>query len=247
MSWCASSELGVGGIGSGPGPPSGAIRPASHLPQSGPEPGSDRAIGELGGGPARRLPGVAGDQLPDPTLGGGTVAIQLFPVPGRTSGKWSDREHDCGRVINLRLKGTSIFWKEANAEAVFQLRAAVLSGRWEEILNHTREAMARDRKTEWRWEPPACLAELKALDDGDRYRRNHQRRNTLSVLQHNGILGSRPFTINLPQFFQRRTSGAALRIARESLQLHCIDSYFSCLCGMADAPAGGRRQDACGV
>ena len=70
-------------------------------------------------------------------------------------------------MINLRLKGTSIFWKEANAEAVFQLRAAVLSGRWEEILNHTREAMARDRKTEWRWEPQACLAELKALDDGD--------------------------------------------------------------------------------
>ncbi len=55
------------------------------------------------------------------------------------------------RVINLRLKGTSIFWKEANAEAVFQLRAAVLSGRWEEILNHTREAMARNRKTEWRF------------------------------------------------------------------------------------------------
>ena len=52
------------------------------------------------------------------------------------------------RVINLRLKGTSIFSKEANAEAVFQLRSAVLSGRWEEILNHTREAMARDRKTE---------------------------------------------------------------------------------------------------
>ena len=29
------------------------------------------------------------------------------------------------RLINLRLKGTSIFWTEANAEAVFQLRAAV--------------------------------------------------------------------------------------------------------------------------
>src|SRR4051794_40937084 len=71
------------------------------------------------------------------------------------------------RVINLRLKGTSVFWKEANAEAVFQLRAAVLSGRWDEILNHTREAMARDRRTEWRWEPPACLAELKAMDEGD--------------------------------------------------------------------------------
>ena len=71
------------------------------------------------------------------------------------------------RVINLRLKGTSIFCEEANAEAVIQLRAAVLSGRWEESLNHTREAMARDRRTDWRWEPLECLAELKALEDED--------------------------------------------------------------------------------
>jgi hypothetical protein len=71
------------------------------------------------------------------------------------------------RVINLRLKGNGIYWTEDNAEAVFQLRAAVLSGRWEEILNHTREAMARDRRTDWRWTPPECLAELKALDDED--------------------------------------------------------------------------------
>jgi len=41
------------------------------------------------------------------------------------------------RVINLRLKGNGIYWTEENAEAVFQLRAAVLSGRWEEILAHT--------------------------------------------------------------------------------------------------------------
>jgi hypothetical protein len=71
------------------------------------------------------------------------------------------------RVINLRLKGTSIFWTEENAEAVFQLRAAVVSDRWEEILDHTREAMARDRRTDWRCEPPACLVELKALEDDD--------------------------------------------------------------------------------
>jgi len=69
------------------------------------------------------------------------------------------------RVINLRLKGNGIYWTEENAEAVFQLRAAVLSGRWEEILAHTRDAMARDRRTEWRWIPPECLAELKSLDD----------------------------------------------------------------------------------
>ena len=70
-------------------------------------------------------------------------------------------------AINLRLKGTGIFWTEENAEAVFQLRAAVVSGRWEESVEHTREAMARDRRLEWQWEPPACLAELKALVDED--------------------------------------------------------------------------------
>jgi hypothetical protein len=69
------------------------------------------------------------------------------------------------RVINLRLKGNGIYWTEGNAESVFQLRAAVVSGRWEEILEHTREAMAKDRRTEWRWMPPECLAELKALEE----------------------------------------------------------------------------------
>lgn len=71
------------------------------------------------------------------------------------------------RVINLRLKGNGTYWTEDNAEAVFQLRAAVVSGRWEEILEHTRTAMAKDRRTEWRWMPPECLAELKALEDED--------------------------------------------------------------------------------
>jgi hypothetical protein len=71
------------------------------------------------------------------------------------------------RVLNLRLKGNGIYWTEDNAEAVFQLRAAVVSGRWEEILEQTRDAMAKDRRTEWRWTPPACLAELKALEGED--------------------------------------------------------------------------------
>jgi hypothetical protein len=71
------------------------------------------------------------------------------------------------RVINLRLKGNSIYWTEDNAEAVFQLRAAVVSGRWEEIVTHTQEAMARDRRTDWYWTPPECLAELNTLDEQD--------------------------------------------------------------------------------
>jgi hypothetical protein len=71
------------------------------------------------------------------------------------------------RVINLRLKGSGISWTQDNAEAVFELRAAVVSGRWEEILEQTRRAMAKDRRTEWRWPPPECLAELKAFEDED--------------------------------------------------------------------------------
>ena len=72
------------------------------------------------------------------------------------------------RVINLRLKGNSLYWTEANAEAVLQLRAAVVSGRWDEIVAHTQEALARDRRKTWSWTPPDCLAELKALEaEGD--------------------------------------------------------------------------------
>jgi hypothetical protein len=50
------------------------------------------------------------------------------------------------RLINLRLKGTSTFWEKANAEAVIQLQAAVLSGRRDEVLDRTRAATARDRR-----------------------------------------------------------------------------------------------------
>ena len=71
------------------------------------------------------------------------------------------------RVINLRLKGNSIYWTEDNAEAVFQLRASVVSGRWEEIVGHTRAAIAKDRRTDWRWTPPECLAVLKTLEEED--------------------------------------------------------------------------------
>jgi hypothetical protein len=71
------------------------------------------------------------------------------------------------RVINLRLKGNSMYWTEENAEAVFQLRAAVVSGRWDEIFAHTQEAMVRDRRKDWRWTPPDCLAELKAREAED--------------------------------------------------------------------------------
>jgi hypothetical protein len=32
----------------------------------------------------------------------------------------------------------------------------------DEILAHTHEAVSRERNTDWHWEPPECLAELKS-------------------------------------------------------------------------------------
>ena len=101
----------------------------------------------LGGGPARRLARVEGDPLLEETLRGGTTAVQLFQVPWCTAGERCDREHD-SPGDQPSTKGNGIYWTEDNAEAVFQLRAAVVSGRWEEIVEQTREAMARDRRTD---------------------------------------------------------------------------------------------------
>jgi hypothetical protein len=66
------------------------------------------------------------------------------------------------RVINLRLKGNGIYWREENAEAMLVLRAAVLTGRWEETMERRQASMATDRCREWQWKAPDIEAELKS-------------------------------------------------------------------------------------
>jgi hypothetical protein len=66
------------------------------------------------------------------------------------------------RVINLRMKGNSIFWKEENAEGILALRNLVLSGRWNDTFAKITESMARDRRLNWQWHSPDMPAELKA-------------------------------------------------------------------------------------
>jgi hypothetical protein len=66
------------------------------------------------------------------------------------------------RVINLRLKGNSIFWEEENAEAMLVLRGLVLSGRWNEMFAQITESLGEDRRLDWRWKSPDMPAELKA-------------------------------------------------------------------------------------
>jgi hypothetical protein len=64
------------------------------------------------------------------------------------------------RVINLRRKGNGIDCREENAEAMLVLRAAVLTGRWEETMERARAAMAEDRRRAWQWKAPDIEAEL---------------------------------------------------------------------------------------
>jgi hypothetical protein len=66
------------------------------------------------------------------------------------------------RVINLRLKGNSIFWDEENAEAMLVLRGLVLSGRWNAVFAKITASLARDRCLDWHWTSPDMVAQLKA-------------------------------------------------------------------------------------
>jgi hypothetical protein len=58
------------------------------------------------------------------------------------------------RVINLRLKSNAIYWRAENAEAVFALRAALLSDRWEPMLSAVQRSMSRDARLTWQWITP---------------------------------------------------------------------------------------------
>jgi hypothetical protein len=40
------------------------------------------------------------------------------------------------RMINLRFKGASYFWKQGNLDGLFFLRCALLNGRWQNVINN---------------------------------------------------------------------------------------------------------------
>jgi hypothetical protein len=65
-------------------------------------------------------------------------------------------------VIHLRGKGHGIDGREENAEAMLMLRAAALSGRWEETRERVQMTMATDRRRDWRWKAPDIEEEWKS-------------------------------------------------------------------------------------
>ena len=66
------------------------------------------------------------------------------------------------RVINQRLKSNAVYWLQENAEAMFAVRATLLSDRWEETLSRVRQSMARDRRLDWKWIAPNTSDNLNA-------------------------------------------------------------------------------------
>src|SRR5262249_21486737 len=66
------------------------------------------------------------------------------------------------RVINQRLKGNGLMWCEGNAEGMLLLRAAALTGRWEEALQRALQSKWQDGRQDWHWSSPDMPFELKA-------------------------------------------------------------------------------------
>jgi hypothetical protein len=59
------------------------------------------------------------------------------------------------RVINLRLKNNGMFWREQHAEEMLQVRAQVISKRWDERVEAMRQHLRHDGRIDWEWEPQA--------------------------------------------------------------------------------------------
>lgn len=64
------------------------------------------------------------------------------------------------RVINLRVKGPGMFWKVDNAEGILHLRAALLSGQWDDVFRRVDKHSQISREVDWKWDstPYSCKA-----------------------------------------------------------------------------------------
>ena len=69
-------------------------------------------------------------------------------------------ESSIRRVINLRLKGNGIFWLEHHAEEMMQLRALVISDRWDERIQRMRSWTKETHLADWRWTPQVMSGKL---------------------------------------------------------------------------------------
>lgn len=62
-------------------------------------------------------------------------------------------ESSIRRVINLRLKNNGTFWREPQAEKMLQVRAQLISNRWDQRLQDMRNLSRQDSRRDWKWDP----------------------------------------------------------------------------------------------
>ena len=73
-------------------------------------------------------------------------------------------ESNIRRVVNLRMKGNSIYWREDQGEAMLQVRAQVLTQRLDERMYALHPLKLRDGRTDWRWTPRAMSVKTECDD-----------------------------------------------------------------------------------
>ena len=69
------------------------------------------------------------------------------------------------RVVNQRLKGNGLMWCEGNAEGMLLLRAAALTGRWDEEMQRALQSACEDGYRDWHWSSPDMPNQLNAEVD----------------------------------------------------------------------------------
>lgn len=57
------------------------------------------------------------------------------------------------RVINLRLKSNGMFWGGPEAEMMLQVRATIITHRWDEHVAEMRRQLRQDGTLDWQWDP----------------------------------------------------------------------------------------------
>ena len=90
----------------------------------------------------------------------GRLSYRHFKAAGLPLGSGAI-ESSIRRVINLRMKSNGMFWLKENAEIMLQLRANVISGRWDERMVEVRNMKRTQYEPTWEWVPQkmSCKSE----------------------------------------------------------------------------------------
>ena len=86
----------------------------------------------------------------DPALGGGSAAVRLLPVSGRAAGQRGDREHDPAGDQPAAEGDEHVLGGGECGGGDPAAGGGVVGPVGGAMLEHTREAMAKDRRTDWR-------------------------------------------------------------------------------------------------